>query len=67
MDHYNEIKGISICEFLPPHIVIYVDQAAEEVEKKLKQSGKVWNAVGHESIHDFILNCVVPISESVNI
>ncbi|CAL8320594.1 unnamed protein product [Merluccius merluccius] len=40
VDHYNEIKGISICEFLPPHIVIYVDQAAEEVEKKLKQSGK---------------------------
>lgn len=41
-DHYNEIKGISICEFLPPHGVIYVDQPAEEVQKKLKQSGKVW-------------------------
>ncbi|KAJ3592552.1 hypothetical protein NHX12_007679 [Muraenolepis orangiensis] len=40
LDHYNEIKGISICEFLPPHIVIYVDQAAEEVEQKLKQSDK---------------------------
>ncbi|XP_075967191.1 NADH dehydrogenase [ubiquinone] 1 alpha subcomplex subunit 10, mitochondrial [Anarhichas minor] len=40
VQHYNEIKGISICEFLPPHIVIYVDLPAEEVQKKLKQSGK---------------------------
>lgn len=41
VDHYNEIKGISICEFLPPHLVIYVDKPAEEVQKKLKASGKV--------------------------
>ncbi|KAK9537249.1 hypothetical protein VZT92_004882 [Zoarces viviparus] len=40
VQHYNEIKGISICEFLPPHVVIYVDLPAEEVQKKLKQSGK---------------------------
>uniref|UniRef100_A0A8C7DXV6 NADH dehydrogenase [ubiquinone] 1 alpha subcomplex subunit 10, mitochondrial n=1 Tax=Oncorhynchus kisutch TaxID=8019 RepID=A0A8C7DXV6_ONCKI len=40
VDHYNEIKGISICEFLPPHLVIYVDMPAEEVQKKLKASGK---------------------------
>ncbi|KAM9851295.1 NADH dehydrogenase [ubiquinone] 1 alpha subcomplex subunit 10, mitochondrial [Aulostomus maculatus] len=36
--HYNDIKGISISEFLPPHLVIYVDLPAEEVQKKLKQS-----------------------------
>lgn len=41
VQHYNEIKDISICEFLPPHLVIYVDVPAEEVQKKLKQSGKV--------------------------
>lgn len=41
MQHYNEIKGISICEFLPPHLAIYVDLPAEEVQKKLKQSGTV--------------------------
>ncbi|MGH0176827.1 UNVERIFIED_CONTAM: hypothetical protein FKN15_073788 [Acipenser sinensis] len=41
VDHYNEIKGISICEFLPPHLTIYVDVPAEEVHKKLQQSGKV--------------------------
>ncbi|XP_033843310.1 NADH dehydrogenase [ubiquinone] 1 alpha subcomplex subunit 10, mitochondrial [Periophthalmus magnuspinnatus] len=40
VDHYNEIKHISICEFLPPHLVIYIDQPAEEVQKKLKQSSK---------------------------
>ncbi|KAF3694505.1 NADH dehydrogenase [ubiquinone] 1 alpha subcomplex subunit 10, mitochondrial Complex I-42kD [Channa argus] len=40
VQHYNEIKNISICEFLPPHIVLYVDLPAEEVQKKLKQSSK---------------------------
>lgn len=40
VQHYNEIKDISICEFLPPHLVIYVDLPAEEVQKRLKQSGK---------------------------
>ncbi|XP_016389892.1 NADH dehydrogenase [ubiquinone] 1 alpha subcomplex subunit 10, mitochondrial isoform X2 [Sinocyclocheilus rhinocerous] len=36
VDHYNEVKGVSICEFLPPHLVIYVDLPAEEVQKNLK-------------------------------
>ncbi|XP_070694675.1 NADH dehydrogenase [ubiquinone] 1 alpha subcomplex subunit 10, mitochondrial [Pempheris klunzingeri] len=40
VQHYNEIKDISICEFLPPHLSIYVDVPAEEVQKKLKQSDK---------------------------
>ncbi|MCI4378073.1 hypothetical protein PGIGA_G00211710 [Pangasianodon gigas] len=40
VDHYNEIKDISICEFWAPHLVIYVDSPAEEVQKKLKASGK---------------------------
>lgn len=41
MEHYNEIRNISICEFLPPHLTIYVDVPSEEVQKRLKQSGKV--------------------------
>ena len=41
VEHYNEIKGISICEFLPPHAVIYVDTPVEEVQKRLQASGKV--------------------------
>ncbi|KAK3568806.1 hypothetical protein QTP86_017400 [Hemibagrus guttatus] len=40
VDHYNEIKDISICEFWAPHLVIYIDTPAEEVQKKLKASGK---------------------------
>uniref|UniRef100_A0A1A8G017 NADH dehydrogenase [ubiquinone] 1 alpha subcomplex subunit 10, mitochondrial n=1 Tax=Nothobranchius korthausae TaxID=1143690 RepID=A0A1A8G017_9TELE len=40
VDHYNEIKHISICEFLPPHLVIYLDLPAEEVQNKLRESGK---------------------------
>ncbi|XP_061698237.1 NADH dehydrogenase [ubiquinone] 1 alpha subcomplex subunit 10, mitochondrial [Syngnathoides biaculeatus] len=40
VQHYNEIKHISICEFLPPHLVIYMDVPADEVQKKLTQSGK---------------------------
>lgn len=41
VEHYNEIRNISICEFLPPHLTIYIDVPAEEVQKKLKQSGQV--------------------------
>lgn len=41
MEHYNEIRNISICEFLPPHLTVYVDVPPEEVQKRLKQSGKV--------------------------
>ncbi|MBN3293943.1 NDUAA dehydrogenase, partial [Polypterus senegalus] len=40
VDHYHEIKGISICEFLPPHVAIYIDVPVEEVQTKLKQTGK---------------------------
>uniref|UniRef100_A0A671SQ86 NADH dehydrogenase [ubiquinone] 1 alpha subcomplex subunit 10, mitochondrial n=1 Tax=Sinocyclocheilus anshuiensis TaxID=1608454 RepID=A0A671SQ86_9TELE len=43
VDHYNEVKGVSICEFLPPHLVVYVDLPAEEVQKNLKASGKVFS------------------------
>uniref|UniRef100_H2TG70 NADH dehydrogenase [ubiquinone] 1 alpha subcomplex subunit 10, mitochondrial n=1 Tax=Takifugu rubripes TaxID=31033 RepID=H2TG70_TAKRU len=40
VEHYNEIRHISICEFLLPHLNIYIDVPAEEVQKRLKQSGK---------------------------
>lgn len=40
VEHYNEVKGVSLCEFVPPHLVIYVDSPAEEVQKNLKSSGK---------------------------
>jgi len=40
VEHYNEVKRLTLGDLLPPHLVIYVDQAAEEVQKKLKASGK---------------------------
>lgn len=56
VQHYNEIKNISICEFLPPHLVIYVDLPAEEVQKKLKQSGMVeMHSSCKHRIHFFVL------------
>lgn len=56
VQHYNEVKGISICEFLPPHLVIYVDQPAEEVQRKLKQSGKVMRS--SPKPHDAVITVV---------
>ncbi|XP_032548860.1 NADH dehydrogenase [ubiquinone] 1 alpha subcomplex subunit 10, mitochondrial [Chiroxiphia lanceolata] len=40
LDHYKEIKDISICEFLPPHLVIYVDAPVPEVQKRIQEKGK---------------------------
>ncbi|KAF4793682.1 NADH dehydrogenase [ubiquinone] 1 alpha subcomplex subunit 10, mitochondrial [Turdus rufiventris] len=40
LDHYNEIKEISISELLPPHLVIYVDMPVPEVQKKIQEKGK---------------------------
>ncbi|XP_067891988.1 NADH dehydrogenase [ubiquinone] 1 alpha subcomplex subunit 10, mitochondrial isoform X1 [Heterodontus francisci] len=42
VDHYNELKGNSICEFLPPHLVIYLDVPVAEVQKRLKQHGETY-------------------------
>ncbi|TFJ99157.1 NADH dehydrogenase [ubiquinone] 1 alpha subcomplex subunit 10, mitochondrial [Platysternon megacephalum] len=40
VDHYNEVKGISICEFLPPHLVIYIDVPVSEIQKRIQEKGK---------------------------
>lgn len=39
--HYNEIKDVSIDEFLPPHVAIYVDVPAADVYKKIQEKGDV--------------------------
>lgn len=41
LDHYKEIKDISICEFLPPHLVIYIDVPVPEVQKRIQEKGEV--------------------------
>ncbi|KFV50654.1 hypothetical protein N341_07363, partial [Tyto alba] len=40
LDHYNEVKDISICEFLPPHLVIYLDVPVPEVQKRIQEKGE---------------------------
>uniref|UniRef100_A0A8C5PZ81 NADH dehydrogenase [ubiquinone] 1 alpha subcomplex subunit 10, mitochondrial n=1 Tax=Leptobrachium leishanense TaxID=445787 RepID=A0A8C5PZ81_9ANUR len=35
VSHYNEVKGVSIDEFLPPHLAIYLDVPAADVHKKI--------------------------------
>ncbi|TRY60710.1 hypothetical protein DNTS_016442 [Danionella cerebrum] len=39
-DHYYTVRGNSIDRFLHPHLVIYLDVPAEDVQKKLKESEK---------------------------
>ncbi|XP_069839214.1 NADH dehydrogenase [ubiquinone] 1 alpha subcomplex subunit 10, mitochondrial [Dendropsophus ebraccatus] len=39
VNHYNEIKNVSIDEFLPPHIVLYVDSPVADVYKKIQERG----------------------------
>ncbi|XP_044888935.1 NADH dehydrogenase [ubiquinone] 1 alpha subcomplex subunit 10, mitochondrial isoform X3 [Mauremys mutica] len=40
VDHYNDVKGISICEFLPPHLAIYIDVPVSEIQKRIQEKGK---------------------------
>ncbi|KAM8807018.1 NADH dehydrogenase [ubiquinone] 1 alpha subcomplex subunit 10, mitochondrial [Eudromia elegans] len=42
LDHYKEIKEISISEFLPPHLVIYIDLPASEVRKRIQENGETY-------------------------
>ncbi|KAL6100431.1 ndufa10 [Pungitius sinensis] len=65
VQHYNEIKGISICEFLPPHLAIYVDLPAEEVHRKMTQSGQNVSLSYLKGIEDSYKNSFFPqISET---
>lgn len=41
LDHYKEIKELSITEFLPPHLVIYIDVPVPEVQKRIQENGEV--------------------------
>ncbi|XP_031824137.1 NADH dehydrogenase [ubiquinone] 1 alpha subcomplex subunit 10, mitochondrial [Sarcophilus harrisii] len=41
MDHYTEIKRLTIPRFLPPHLVIYIDVPVPELLKRIQQKGNV--------------------------
>ncbi|XP_015278507.1 PREDICTED: NADH dehydrogenase [ubiquinone] 1 alpha subcomplex subunit 10, mitochondrial [Gekko japonicus] len=40
VEHYGKIKHLSICEVLPPHLVIYIDVPVPEVMKRIEEKGK---------------------------
>uniref|UniRef100_A0A8D2KVH9 NADH dehydrogenase [ubiquinone] 1 alpha subcomplex subunit 10, mitochondrial n=2 Tax=Varanus komodoensis TaxID=61221 RepID=A0A8D2KVH9_VARKO len=40
VDHYEEVKQLSICEVLPPHLVIYIDVPVSEVQKRIQETGE---------------------------
>ncbi|XP_047399346.1 NADH dehydrogenase [ubiquinone] 1 alpha subcomplex subunit 10, mitochondrial isoform X2 [Sciurus carolinensis] len=37
--HYNEVKKITACEYLPPHVVIYIDVPVPEVQSRIQKKG----------------------------
>ncbi|KAB0403637.1 hypothetical protein E2I00_000334 [Balaenoptera physalus] len=39
VDHYNEVKKVTICEYLPPHVVIYVDVPVPEIQSRIQKKG----------------------------
>lgn len=41
VDHYNEVKKVTICEYLPPHVVIYIDMPVPEVQAQIQKKGDV--------------------------
>lgn len=41
VDHYNEVKKVTICEYLPPHVVIYVDVPVPEIQARIQKKGDV--------------------------
>uniref|UniRef100_A0AC11ETQ3 Uncharacterized protein n=1 Tax=Ovis aries TaxID=9940 RepID=A0AC11ETQ3_SHEEP len=41
VDHYNQVKKVTICEYLPPHVVIYVDVPVSEVQSRIQKKGNV--------------------------
>ncbi|KAB0356231.1 hypothetical protein FD754_000387, partial [Muntiacus muntjak] len=39
VDHYNQVKKVTICEYLPPHVVIYVDVPVPELQSRIQKKG----------------------------
>uniref|UniRef100_UPI0023DD05F1 NADH dehydrogenase [ubiquinone] 1 alpha subcomplex subunit 10, mitochondrial isoform X1 n=1 Tax=Callithrix jacchus TaxID=9483 RepID=UPI0023DD05F1 len=39
VEHYNEVKKVTICEYLPPHLVIYLDVPVPEIQRRIQKKG----------------------------
>ncbi|XP_023596620.1 NADH dehydrogenase [ubiquinone] 1 alpha subcomplex subunit 10, mitochondrial [Trichechus manatus latirostris] len=41
VNHYREVKKITASEYLPPHVVIYVDVPVPEIQSRIQKKGDV--------------------------
>ena len=39
MDHYNEIKWLTLPEYVPPHAVIYINVPVPEIQSRIQKKG----------------------------
>ncbi|ELW63529.1 NADH dehydrogenase [ubiquinone] 1 alpha subcomplex subunit 10, mitochondrial [Tupaia chinensis] len=39
VEHYHEVKKVTICEYLPPHIVVYIDVPVPEIQSRIQKKG----------------------------
>ncbi|KAM5228813.1 NADH dehydrogenase [ubiquinone] 1 alpha subcomplex subunit 10, mitochondrial [Ctenodactylus gundi] len=39
VDHYNDVKNLTLREFLPPHLVIYIDVPVPEIQSRIQKKG----------------------------
>lgn len=41
VNHYNEVKKVTVCDYLPPHVVIYIDVPVPELQSRIQKRGDV--------------------------
>lgn len=39
VEHYNQVKRVTICEYLPPHVAIYIDVPVPEIQSRIQKKG----------------------------
>ncbi|XP_048200359.1 NADH dehydrogenase [ubiquinone] 1 alpha subcomplex subunit 10, mitochondrial isoform X2 [Perognathus longimembris pacificus] len=39
VDHYYEVKNLTMREYLPPHLVIYIDVPVPEIQRRIQEKG----------------------------
>ncbi|XP_042545004.1 NADH dehydrogenase [ubiquinone] 1 alpha subcomplex subunit 10, mitochondrial [Dipodomys spectabilis] len=39
VDHYYEVKNLTIREYLPPHLVVYIDVPVPEIQRRIQAKG----------------------------
>ncbi|KAF6361875.1 NADH:ubiquinone oxidoreductase subunit A10 [Rhinolophus ferrumequinum] len=39
VNHYNEVKKVTVREYLPPHVVVYIDVPVPELQRRIQQKG----------------------------